>query len=187
MSFQQQKLDLDEATHVIAVDYYSKKLISGTSSGKIVIYYIQPQGPPKLVGSIFAHHGPIWGLEWAHPSFGNIFASCSYDGYIRVWQQQNENPEFIQIHEYNVGCSANTLHFGPLEYGLRFAVALANGNVVVVFRGMIYFFLFFICCIDESGHFIQESFLAHVNGCNALSWFPSIPPSSLFPSSRYDL
>ena len=27
----------------------------------------------------FSHEGPVWQLSWAHPKFGNILASCSYD------------------------------------------------------------------------------------------------------------
>ena len=25
------------------------------------------------------HEGPVWQVSWAHPSFGNLIASCSYD------------------------------------------------------------------------------------------------------------
>ena len=26
-----------------------------------------------------SHDGPIWQITWAHPKFGNILASCSFD------------------------------------------------------------------------------------------------------------
>lgn len=29
--------------------------------------------------SILRHEGPVWQVAWAHPKFGNILASCSYD------------------------------------------------------------------------------------------------------------
>ena len=25
------------------------------------------------------HEGPVWQVSWAHPMFGNLLASCSYD------------------------------------------------------------------------------------------------------------
>ena len=31
----------------------------------------------------FRHEGPVWQVTWAHPMFGNLLASCSYDR--KVW------------------------------------------------------------------------------------------------------
>lgn len=38
------------------------------------------------------HDGPIHGLSWAHPSFGSILASCSFDGKVFIWKE-NEGPQ----------------------------------------------------------------------------------------------
>lgn len=34
-----------------------------------------------------SHEGPVWQVAWAHPKFGSILASCSYDGTVIVWQE----------------------------------------------------------------------------------------------------
>lgn len=39
-----------------------------------------------------SHDGPIHGLSWAHPSFGSILASCSFDGKVFIWKE-NEGPQ----------------------------------------------------------------------------------------------
>jgi WD40 repeat protein len=34
------------------------------------------------------HTAPIWQLSWAHPSFGPILASASYDGKVFIWKEK---------------------------------------------------------------------------------------------------
>ena len=41
--------------------------------------------PPLL----FRHNGPVWQVAWAHPKFGHILASCSYDGRVLIWKEQS--------------------------------------------------------------------------------------------------
>lgn len=35
-----------------------------------------------------SHTAPIWQLSWAHPSFGPILASASYDGKVLIWKEK---------------------------------------------------------------------------------------------------
>lgn len=40
--------------------------------------------------SVFCRHdGPVWQLAWAHPMFGNLIASCSYDRKVIIWKETN--------------------------------------------------------------------------------------------------
>ena len=65
--------------HDVQLDYYGKQLASAGSDRRIKIFDVidgvQRQQTAELVG----HDGPVWQLAWAHPEFGNILASCSYD------------------------------------------------------------------------------------------------------------
>ena len=45
-----------------------------------------------------SHEGPAWQVDWAHPKFGSILASCSYDrkvkstalkSYTYLWKEKN--------------------------------------------------------------------------------------------------
>lgn len=40
----------------------------------------------ELSLAISRHEGPVWQVAWAHPSFGPILASCSYDGKVIIWK-----------------------------------------------------------------------------------------------------
>ena len=35
-----------------------------------------------------SHTGPVWQVAWAHPKYGHILASCSYDGKVLIWKEQ---------------------------------------------------------------------------------------------------
>ena len=47
---------------------------------------------------ISRHEGPVWQISWAHPKFGCILASCSYDGKVFVWREQNGQWSRIKEH-----------------------------------------------------------------------------------------
>lgn len=34
-----------------------------------------------------SHTAAVWQVSWAHPSFGSILASCSYDGRVFIWKE----------------------------------------------------------------------------------------------------
>ena len=44
------------------------------------------------------HEGPVWQVDWAHPKFGCILASCSYDRRVIVWKETNRKWEIF--HEF---------------------------------------------------------------------------------------
>ena len=33
------------------------------------------------------HKGSIWKVRWAHPEFGAVLVSCSFDHKVRVWEE----------------------------------------------------------------------------------------------------
>ena len=37
-----------------------------------------------------AHAGSIWRLSWAHPEFGPVLASCSFDRKVCVWEEASD-------------------------------------------------------------------------------------------------
>lgn len=45
------------------------------------------------------HEGPVWQVAWAHPMYGNILASCSYDRKVIIWKEENGTWE--KTHEHS--------------------------------------------------------------------------------------
>lgn len=40
----------------------------------------------------------MWQVAWAHPMYGNILASCSYDRKVIIWKE--ENGSWDKMYEY---------------------------------------------------------------------------------------
>eukprot|EP00967_Tisochrysis_lutea_P062522 scaffold80298_cov21-Tisochrysis_lutea.AAC.1 len=45
------------------------------------------------------HNGPVWQVAWAHPKFGSILASCSYDRQVIIWKELSRN-NWVQIYQH---------------------------------------------------------------------------------------
>lgn len=45
------------------------------------------QGGMKLSASWKAHHGSVWKVTWAHPEFGQVLATCSFDRTAAIWEE----------------------------------------------------------------------------------------------------
>lgn len=40
-----------------------------------------------LTASWKAHSGSVWKVTWAHPDFGQVLATCSFDRTAAVWEE----------------------------------------------------------------------------------------------------
>lgn len=54
----------------------------------------------------YSHEGPVWQVAWAHPMYGNILASCSYDRKVIIWKEENGTWE--KTHEHTGHDSSGT-------------------------------------------------------------------------------
>lgn len=54
----------------------------------------------------------MWQVAWAHPMFGNLLASCSYDRKVIIWKE--ENGSWDKMYEYTGHESSGQLNPGPL-------------------------------------------------------------------------
>ena len=48
---------------------------------------------------VVRHEGPVWQVAWAHPMYGNILASCSYDRKVIIWKENAGTWE--KLYEYS--------------------------------------------------------------------------------------
>eukprot|EP00960_Hanusia_phi_P060861 764653-Hanusia_phi.AAC.3 len=86
----------------------------------------------QLSATIAAHEGPIWQVAWAHPKFGSILASCSYDRKVCVWKEV-QLQQWTKIYEYaDHQSSVNSIAFAPHELGLKLAAASADGTISIL-------------------------------------------------------
>ena len=106
----------------------------------------------------------MWQVAWAHPRFGNILASCSYDRRVFIWQEGGG--QWSKIYEYtNHESSVNSVQWAPHDHGLVLACGSSDGAISV---------------LTYSANNTWESEKinnAHTIGCNAVSWSPCLGSS----------
>ncbi|KAF0757426.1 hypothetical protein AaE_004270, partial [Aphanomyces astaci] len=105
------------------------------------------------------HEGPVWQVSWAHPKFGTLLASCSYDGKVIIYKEAQLG-KWSQVHVHSFHqASVNSIAWAPYEYGLTLACASADGKVSILTH---------TAAEGWTTGFFQDSTL----GCNAVSWAP---------------
>ena len=110
------------------------------------------------VAQLAGHEGPVWQVTWAHPKFGSLLASCSFDHKVIVWKEAQESSwvqactsQCAQCHApgdlqkpmrqlphmqaYSAPlhtASVNSVAFAPHELGLMLATASSDGSLSVL-------------------------------------------------------
>ena len=113
-------------------------------------------------GTLKGHEGPVWEVSWAHPKYGVVLASCSFDGSVLIHRESQPGNwmslyEAKHLHESSV----NGIAFGPHEFGLVAAAASSDGRVSVLTHQK-----------DDSWttQYIKDNTL----GVNSVSWAPYV-------------
>ncbi|KAK9134040.1 hypothetical protein Scep_013568 [Stephania cephalantha] len=109
-----------DVVHDVVMDYYGKQLATASSDATIKIIGVSNSGSQHLA-TLSGHQGPVWQVAWAHPKFGSVLASCSYDGKVIIWKEGNQN-EWTQSHVFSEHkSSVNSISWAPHELGLSLA------------------------------------------------------------------
>lgn len=149
----------EDLIHDAVLDYYGKKLATASSDKTIKIFDVEGDNY-KLVTTLQKHEGPVWQVAWAHPQFGTILASCSYDGKAIIWKVQPENNQWTPIAEHTIHqASVNSVSWAPHELGPVLLCTSSDGKVSVI-------------DFNENGTTSHVVFEAHSIGVNSASWAP---------------
>lgn len=173
----------EDMIHDAQMDYYGKRLATASSDRTVKIFQVEGE-QQTLLAHLKGHDGPVWQVAWAHPKFGNLLASCSYDGRVVIWKEvqgaSNAPPQWIKVYEdvNNPRTSVNSVAFAPHAFGLVLAAACSDGCVCVYTHR------------DDQGWDKSKIDVAHVGGCNAVSWGPCVAPGSMMvdvapPTQRF--
>ena len=88
----------------------------------------------ELSATLQGHEGPVWQVSWAHPKFGSLLASCSFDGSVLIHREQRPG-EWSVLHAASGlhQSSVNGLAWAPHEHGgLQLAAASSDGRVSIL-------------------------------------------------------
>jgi protein transport protein SEC13 len=136
------------------LDFYGKRLATCSSDKSVKVFDVNADGSYSLVDTLRGHEGPVWEVAWAHPKFGSILASCSYDGRVFVWREgQGAGTGWQRVKEHSLHnasgarcsdmaptrserSSVNSIAWAPHELGATLACASSDGKISMVsFKG----------------------------------------------------
>jgi len=155
----------EDIVHDLAMDYYGRRLATCSSDRAVKIFDVVDETQQQnLLAEIKGHDGPVWQVAWAHPKFGSILASCSYDRRVIIWKESPANV-WSKVYEYSHESSVNGIAFAPQEFGLSLACASSDSTISVI-------------TLKDNNTWDVNKFQAHNIGCNAVSWGPPVPPGA---------
>lgn len=99
--------------HDTQFDYYGRRLATCSSDGLVRVFSVE-QEPAQYLADLVGHQGPVWQIAWAHPKFGNVLASASFDHTVIVWRESQDG-SWVILHRtdayLHTGAISSTLHF----------------------------------------------------------------------------
>ncbi|GJN91584.1 hypothetical protein Rhopal_004607-T1 [Rhodotorula paludigena] len=149
--------------HDAQLDYYGRRLATASSDRTIRIFDVDNDDHHRLADTLQGHDGPVHALAWAHPSFGSILASCSFDGKVFIWKE-NDGPQkgWQKVKEHLLHtASVNAIAWAPHELGPILACASSDGKVSVL-------------TFNNDGTWEASLFPAHALGVTSVSWAPAV-------------
>ena len=112
-------------------------------------------------------------MKQAHPKYGNILASSSYDARVLIWRDQPPTG-WTRVAEFtHHTASVNIVAWAPHEAGCLLACASSDGRVSVL--------------EFQEGNWSHMVFDAHIGGANAVSWAPAAPAGGIVSSKPMEL
>lgn len=156
----------EDMIHDAELDYYGLRLATCSSDHSVKIYDVK-NGAQTLLADLKGHYGPVWQISWAHPKFGNLLASCSYDRKVIIWKDMGE---WKKLYEYpGHDSSVNSVQWAPYEFGLILACGSSDGSISILTGSG-----------DGSTWDAKKITNAHTIGCNAVSWCPATVVNPVF-------
>ncbi|CAA9994499.1 unnamed protein product [Nesidiocoris tenuis] len=135
--------DHKDLIHDVAFDHYGRRMATCSSDQFIKVWEMDSDnsidGGWKLSATWKAHSGSVWKVTWAHPEFGQVLASCSFDRTAAVWEEivseQNIYSQTGQKHWakrttlVDSRMSVMDIKFAPKSLGLLLATCSVDGII----------------------------------------------------------
>ncbi|XP_064640388.1 nucleoporin SEH1-like [Lineus longissimus] len=157
--------------HDVAFDYHGRRMATCSSDQSVKIWDLGEDGDWHCSAFWKTHSGSVWRVTWAHPEFGQVIATCSFDRTAAVWEEIVGEPsaEGQQNHWVKRSSlvdsrtSVTDVKFAPKHLGLQLATCSADGVVRIYEAPDV---------MNLSGWTLQHEIQCKL-GCSCLSWNPS--------------
>ncbi|TEB29919.1 WD40 repeat-like protein [Coprinellus micaceus] len=139
-------------------DFYGLRLATCSLDQRIKVWRLEESGGTWSVEDDWkAHDAPVSKLSWAHPEFGSIIASGSFDRTVKIWEQTVPTPGDQQASHlnnatttayggspsssrwveraslYDARGTIRAVEFAPHHFGLKLAT-IATDNILRIYE-----------------------------------------------------
>ena len=158
----------------IAFDYYNNKMATCNTSSQIHIY-TKDTNENKWTHKTWWDAGDVvFRLQFSHPEFGNLLASCGLNKLVLIWKEEKDTSESQWIQRAKIQDfteSVEDISFCPYRHGLKLATVTLNGKLKIFEPSDYIHYSNWNCLVTE---------YVCVAGCSSVCWNPtSSDPQSL--------
>uniref|UniRef100_A0A383W719 Uncharacterized protein n=1 Tax=Tetradesmus obliquus TaxID=3088 RepID=A0A383W719_TETOB len=161
-----------DMVHDAQLDYYGKRLATCSSDRTVKVFDLS--GDQRThIADLKGHEGPVWTVCWAHPRYGSLLASASFDHRVILWKEGSDG-QWMQVYKTPSTlhtASVNSVAFGPHELGLVLACASSDGTVSLLEHK------------PDGSWDTSKISGAHAIGVTAVSWAPAVPAGGMVSSA----
>ncbi|XP_076992171.1 nucleoporin SEH1 isoform X2 [Tamandua tetradactyla] len=130
--------DHKDLIHDVSFDFHGRRMATCSSDQSVKVWDKSESGDWHCTASWKTHSGSVWRVTWAHPEFGQVLASCSFDRTAAVWEEiVGESNDKLRGQSHWVKrttlvdsrTSVTDVKFAPKHMGLMLATCSADGIV----------------------------------------------------------
>jgi len=126
----------EDLIHDVAYDFYGKRMATCSSDQHVKIWDQDESGNWTCSASFKTHNGSVWKVTWAHPEFGQVIATCSFDRTVHVLEEiagektgSGQNHWIRKISLVDFRTNVTDVKFGPKHHGLILGTGSADGII----------------------------------------------------------
>lgn len=130
----------------LTFEWGGKRLATASTDRKVRFYRLDEgkEQTWKKTSEILAHDAAVTKVKWAHPDFGNIFVTCSFDKSFKVFEEKKslkthiltsseidpeEGENWVVKHRQFENIDIEDIKLAPKHLGLIIAAAYVDGKV----------------------------------------------------------
>ncbi|XP_018618564.1 nucleoporin SEH1-like isoform X1 [Scleropages formosus] len=124
--------------HDVSFDFHGRRMATSSSDQSVKVWDKSEDGEWHCTASWKTHSGSVWRVTWAHPEFGQVLASCSFDRTAAIWEElvgESNDKQRGQRHWVkrttlvDSRTSVTDVKFAPKHMGLVVTTCSADGVV----------------------------------------------------------
>uniref|UniRef100_A0A9J8CAN6 SEH1 like nucleoporin n=2 Tax=Cyprinus carpio TaxID=7962 RepID=A0A9J8CAN6_CYPCA len=164
--------DHKDLIHDVSYDFHGRRMATCSSDQSIKVWDRGDNGEWTCTASWKTHSGSVWRVTWAHPEFGQVLASCSFDRTAIVWEEivgESNDKQRGQSHWIkrttlvDSRTSVTDVKFAPKHMGLMLTTCSADGVVRIYEAPDV---------MNLSQWSLQHEISSKLS-CSCISWNPS--------------